>query len=222
MTDFSNVQGGASSTAQSAPVSPRPNWPSLDDLREAAAKLGCEVAAIQAVSKVEAGTRGGFLETGEPTCLFERHLFHRFTSGRFDDQAPELSNSVPSYVDHSYGHYSDQPLRIAAAVLLDRVAALRSTSWGLYQILGDNWSECGYPSLEIMVACMYRSVRDQLQAFVGFIQSDGAMLSALREKDWPRFAAHYNGPAYRQNGYDGALARAYDAYNSAVEDTSNG
>lgn len=53
------------------------------EYRSAAAKLGCEVAAIKAVAEVEAGSFGGFLSTGEPVILFERHVFHKRTKGEF-------------------------------------------------------------------------------------------------------------------------------------------
>lgn len=204
MTSFANVAGGASSTA---PAEEKASTPSLDDLQQAATFLGCEVAAIQAVASVEAGTIGAWLPSGDPTMLYERHVFHRLTDGRFDAQAPELSNSTPG----GYGKYSAQPGRVAAAVLLDRPAALQSTSFGLYQVLALNWQDCGFPSLEDFVSCMYRSVQDHLRAFVGYIAANGEALSAIREKDWIRLARAYNGKNFRANGYDSALAKAYAA-----------
>jgi len=52
------------------------------DFKEAAETLGVEVAIIKAVCEVEA-PMGGFLRTGEPVILFERHKFHQFTDGIF-------------------------------------------------------------------------------------------------------------------------------------------
>jgi hypothetical protein len=176
------------------------------DYAEAAAKLGCEPAVIQAVAEVEAANHA-FLSSGSPTCLFERHLFHRLTGGRFDTQAPDLSNVKPG----GYGSYSDQPVRVAAAVLLDREAALRATSWGMFQILGENWHACGAESLEQFVSSMYRSAQDHLRAFVGFVNSNPWLSYALRLKDWASFARHYNGPSYAAHDYDGRLARCYAA-----------
>ncbi|WP_262919099.1 N-acetylmuramidase family protein [Niabella hibiscisoli] len=44
------------------------------DFQDAARQLNCEVAAIKAVAEVE--SKGdGFLPTGEPKILFERHIF---------------------------------------------------------------------------------------------------------------------------------------------------
>jgi len=48
----------------------------------AAGRLGCSVAQIKAVRRVEAAA-SGFDAQGRPKILFERHKFHRFTGGRF-------------------------------------------------------------------------------------------------------------------------------------------
>lgn len=182
---------------------------SPEDLRAAADRLGCSEAMIRAVSKVESRPVGAFLAPGVPACLFERHLFHRFTDGRFDAQAPLLSNPVPSYRDHSYGHYSDQPARVAAAALLDREAALRATSWGLYQILGDNYAECGFADVESFVSAMTTDVAAHLSAFVAFNLHDPEKVAALRAKDCYLYARLYNGPGnVEQYGADLTAALA--------------
>ncbi|AZA64465.1 DUF3380 domain-containing protein [Chryseobacterium carnipullorum] len=52
------------------------------DYINAAKELGCEVAAIKAVAEVE--SRGsGFLSSGEPKILFERHRFYKYTNGKY-------------------------------------------------------------------------------------------------------------------------------------------
>jgi hypothetical protein len=40
---------------------------------------------------------------------------------------------------------------LAKAVQLDRTAALKSTSWGLGQVMGFNYDKAGYDSVESMV-----------------------------------------------------------------------
>lgn len=44
------------------------------------------------------------------------------------------------------------------------------------------------------------------------VLSTRPMAQALREHDWPRFAALYNGPNYAAQGYEHRLARAYAAH----------
>ncbi len=57
------------------------------------------------------------------------------------------------------------------AYLLDKRAALMSASWGKFQILASNYSSAGYSSPEEFVLAMSESEKNQLKAFVRFIQS---------------------------------------------------
>ena len=189
---------------------PKPDWPSPESLRSAAWMLDCEPRAIDAVSRVEAGTSGAFLDSGEPVVLFERHIFHRLTGGRFDAKYPELSFPTPG----GYGKVSEQHGRLehaadlCVAAGLGRDLALKSASWGLYQCMGYNHAAAGFQTLQGFINAMYRSVDDHLRAFVCFIRSNERMHEALRAKDWEAFKRLYNGPA--RNGYAAMIAAAYD------------
>lgn len=177
------------------------------DYQAAARSLGCEEAAIRAIAKVES-PRGPFEDDGEPSILFERHIFHRLTGGRFDSVAPDLSNSKRG----GYGKYSEQHPKLQRAVALDRDAALQSASWGQFQIMGFNYRQAGHATLQSFINAMYRSASAQLEALVNFIRNDHRLLSAIRTKDWASFARIYNGPAYAENEYDVKIARAYDQF----------
>ena len=57
------------------------------DYAAAAGRLGCSVAAIKAVAKVES-KGSGFLPSGEPRILFERHVFrHRYREAAGAEEA---------------------------------------------------------------------------------------------------------------------------------------
>jgi hypothetical protein len=178
-----------------------------DDYKDAAATLQCEVAAIKAVAEVESGPHGGFLPSGEPTILFERHIFRRLTNGAFDGSWPYLSNKKPG----GYGAVSDQHKRLAEAVKLNREAALMACSWGRFQVLGRNWESLKYSSLQEFINCMYRSERDHLDSFVRFVEVNG-LAKYLRAKQWSKFAAGYNGPGFWRNSYDAKMALAYQKH----------
>lgn len=191
----------------------KPDAPSSIAYAAAALHLACEERALRAIAAVEAGQFGAFLDNGEPVILYERHLFHRFTEGKFDGfPIPPgtaaawgvLSAARPG----GYGPVNAQHTKLSAAIHLDRQAALRATSWGLFQILGDNWKPAGYESLQDFVNAMYRSADDHLQALTRFLKADNRKLNALRSKDWLTFARAYNGPA--QKGYDQRMRVAYD------------
>lgn len=177
------------------------------DIAAAAAKIDVEPAAIQAVISVETGGRGGFYADGRPRILFEPQQFHFHTQGRFDKQAPSLSSPTwhkTLYASTEEGEYDI----LTQAIQLDRTQALKSTSWGMFQIMGANYVEAGYGGPERFVQAMVLSEVNHLAAFVSFITSRG-LHQALREKNWARFARGYNGAGYEANQYDTKLAAAY-------------
>lgn len=180
----------------------------LRDFQEAADRLRCDVAAIRAVAEVESLGRGFYAGSDEPIILFERHVFHRLTEGKYDKLIPDLSSSKPG----GYGASSEQHKRLQRAAAYDRTAALKSASWGQFQIMGFNHALAGFADLQSFINAMYRDTRSQLQAFVRFIQADKAMWDALIKHDWATFARRYNGPAYRENKYDTKLAQAHERF----------
>ncbi|HXP05766.1 MAG TPA: N-acetylmuramidase domain-containing protein [Stellaceae bacterium] len=98
--------------------------------------------------------------------------------------------------------------RLAEAIALDQDAALQSASWGMFQILGLNFAQCGFAAVADYVAAMCASEGAQLAAFCGFCQK-GGLDRYLRAHDWTQFALAYNGPGEADNGYDEKLAAAY-------------
>jgi N-acetylmuramidase/Putative peptidoglycan binding domain len=168
--------------------------------------LRVHAAELWAVLTVE--TRGsGFLADRRPLILFERHYFSRLTKRRFDAQAPDISNKQWGGYDGGAREYD----RLGRAVKLDRAAALRSASWGLGQVMGENFKAAGFPDVEPMVAAFVESENAQLEGMARFIASIGAD-KHLRAHNWPAFAAAYNGPAYAQNSYDERLRAAHQKY----------
>lgn len=173
------------------------------DYQAAAASLGCDLAAIRAVAKVES-SRSPFDDLGRPTILYERHLFRRFTGGRFDAH-PDLSNPEAG----GYGTFASQYGKLERAYALDREAALKACSWGMFQILGSNHRAAGFPTVVDYVRAMCQSEVEHVKAFVSFVMSNFEMRSALRTHDWETFARLYNGPAFHKNRYDERMAEAH-------------
>lgn len=171
-------------------------------IEAAAIQIGCQVAAVRAVIDVE--SRGGFLPDGRPKILFERHYFSRLTKRKFDASHPDICH--PKWGGYKGGLHEYE--RLGRAITLDRDAALRSASWGAFQIMGDNYKLCGFTSAEDFVKAMVSGASTQLDAFVSFIRKTGLSDELIRT-DWPGFARGYNGPAYKANKYDDKLAAAY-------------
>ena len=180
------------------------------DFKWAAAMLGCSVPAIKAVCEVEA-PQGGFNPDGTPRTLFEGHKFHQFTGGRFSGTHPNIS--YPKWTKQHYGRsWQAEQGRLQVAMALDRDAALKSASWGKFQIMGFNCQVCGYANAKEMFNDFLTGERAHLMAFVKFIKADAKLWQALKDKNWAEFARRYNGPAYAKNQYDTKLAAAYKSF----------
>lgn len=176
-------------------------------LEEASQVAGIDLPAIWAVLSVE--TSGcGFLLDRRPKLLFERHIFHHLTDGRFDQRDPDISQPTAGGYGVSGAHQYD---RLAAAVRFDRDAALQSASWGMGQIMGENFKSAGFASVEDMVAAMVDSENGQLLAVAKFMLGNG-MSEPLRRQDWAGFARRYNGPNFARNDYDGKLHHFHQRY----------
>lgn len=177
------------------------------DFLRAAGLLNVDVATVKAIASVE--SRGsGFDSEGRPVILYEPHLFSRLTNRKYDEAFPFLSSKSWNRALYTQGGTSYEKLEIASA--LDRPAALKSCSWGIFQILGMNHKLCGFSSVDAMVQAMFKNEGEHLLAFVKFVQSR-RLDHFLRNKDWAGFAHGYNGPMYRQNGYDEKIEAAYKA-----------
>ncbi|RJX33603.1 MAG: DUF3380 domain-containing protein [Desulfurivibrio sp.] len=178
-----------------------------EGVAEAVDRLQVTVAELWAVLNVE--TRGcGFLADRRPMILFERHIFSRETDHRFDASHPDISN--PKAGGYGAGGAAQYD-RLYRALALDRLASLRSTSWGIGQLMGFNAEISGYAGVEEMITAMTISENHQLLGMAGEITSN-RLDRALRAHDWAAFARGYNGPEYAKNSYDTRLAAAYQKY----------
>lgn len=152
----------------------------------------------------------GYLDDRRPKILFERHIFSRLTGGRFDAQDPDVSQPSPGGYGPGGAHQYE---RLAAAMLLDQDAALKSASWGLGQIMGENFSAAGFRSAQDLVVAMVASEDNQVSAMAAFVTANG-MSQSLRDHNWAGFARRYNGPNFAANNYDGLLQHFFQIYSS--------
>lgn len=193
------------------------------DFVEAAAVLGCSVAAIKAVAKVEAPS-DGFIPDGRCTILFERHKFYAYLAKK--KSASEMSRlavqqqDIISTAPGGYRGGADEYVRFNRALEIDGIAALMSTSWGMFQIMGFNYEGAGYASVGEFVDAMRLNQRNHLKAFVSFIKSESRLLKAIRAQDWTAFAEAYNGVNYSINKYDIKMEAAFDSFQKELGTTA--
>ena len=172
-------------------------------------RLGVFAAEIWTVLAVE--TSGcGYLPDRRPQILFERHIFHRLTNRQFDDG--DISDPTPGGYGPPGAHQYD---RLARAIAKNRNAALQSASWGVAQIMGENFARAGFQGVEDMVDAMSESEDRQLTATGAFLVATG-LTSPLQTHNWSAFARIYNGPNFAINRYDVLLNGEFQKFSSGV------
>ncbi len=202
-TTADGAWGPASKAALIAALSNK-NAPAAtaDDIARIAGRLGASAAQLRAVAAVES-SGGGFDLQGRPKVLFERHLFHRQTGGKF---------SPAPYSQPSGGGYSESSWdKLTAACGKDPDAALGACSWGKFQVLGLHWSKLGYASPWELAYSLVTGEAAHYDLFARYIETFG-LRDALRKvsanpADCRDFAAGYNGPAYKKFSYDTRIAK---------------
>lgn len=177
---------------------------SQDGFNAAVASIGASAVELWTVIDVE--TSGcGYFPNRRPQLLYERHIFYRLTEGRFpvsDINSPDAGGYAGGPAEYD---------RLARAQKLDQNAALQSASWGIGQVMGENFQAAGFPDPMSMVTAMCSAEDAQILAVCKFLASKG-LDSALRNHAWADFARGYNGPNYAQHGYDTKLQQSYQKY----------
>lgn len=180
------------------------------DILALAKSLGIELATIKAVIAVESS--GSWLQKdGRPIIRFESHIFSDLTNNLYDKDYPKISSKRynPSLnLSSSEKEYS----RFDIAKNLNQTAALKSASYGAFQIMGFNHAIVGFKNVQDFYQAMH-SPKEQLKAFGQFLINN-SLVKSLRNKDWKGFAYSYNGSSYHLHNppYDVRLANAYQKY----------
>jgi hypothetical protein len=199
--------------------------------QQEATRLNVKVSRIKAVAEVESSCNG-FLN-GKPVICFEPHIFWKqlqklgidpLIYATKEHPVQDLSGNVtgsttkldPYWGDVLYPTWGEKPYpwgqenrykQLDKAAQINRDAALKSASWGKFQIMAFNYKACGCSSLQEFINKIYKSEDDHLDLFVSYVQTNG-LAADLRAGNWARFADSYNGPSYKRNHYDTNLAAA--------------
>lgn len=185
--------------------------------KEAADKIGCEPAVIEAIVEKEGCNNDPyFTYRGQRKLriLFERHVFWRRLEAAGKDPTDYLrrdskcSDVLAQSGYKRYGSFQKQYDRREQASMLDQSAAMESCSYSGFQILGYHWKSLGYESVQDFVSKMDAGVENHIDAFVRFIELND-LGKHLINKDFESFAAKYNGPKYYVKGYHIELSRIY-------------
>jgi len=186
---------------------------SESDITETANDHDLDVALLKSVNEVESSGAGFIVD--RPKILFEGHVFWKELKKQ-DIDPKKFKNDHPNivYSKWTHSHYLGgelEYLRLEEAISINREAALKSASWGAFQIMGFNAESIGFSSVESFVKSMKLHEREHLKAVVAFLEKNNLM-DKLRAKNWRAFARGYNGPSYEKNNYHIKLERAYARY----------
>lgn len=186
-----------------------------NDFIDSAKILKCDVAAIKAVAEVES-SGSGFLQDGTIKVLFEGHIFYKYSNGAFADSHPTLCYPHWSRKFYATGANADirghkERGRLHDAMLLDEKAALMSASYGKFQVMGFNYTHCGFKNINDFFNVIQLNEGEQIKSFCKYILDVG-LDDELRNHEWGAFAYKYNGPEYKKNRYDLKLAAAWVKY----------
>lgn len=184
------------------------------DLPKLGARIGVGEDEIHALVDVETAG-GGFDKIGRPRLLFEPHVFYRNLTGAKRDEAVRAGLAYPKWGTKPYP--ADSYPRLKQAMDIDETAALKSASWGLGQILGENHKMVGYATPQDMVLAFMADEENHLSAMVEFIKA-AHIDDDLKAHRWAVVARVYNGPGYAANHYDTKLAAAYAKW-AKIKDT---
>jgi N-acetylmuramoyl-L-alanine amidase len=212
---------------------------------------GIELAmpVVKAVIEVESSGKGHLLN-GKPKILFEGHRFwywlqqkkrnEKYSEAEIEEYLKGLQAKFPGilYPRWTTKHYlwgEREYERLELARTIDSKSAIYSTSWGLFQMLGENLEHNLISRVNKNANAdseMYANAEDfeQKQSiseyyhfldFLAFIKTKKVrgtrLIDFISEEnrgnyDWDSFAYGYNGSGYKRNSYDLKLREAYFKY----------
>lgn len=182
---------------------------SQSDVAAGAKRLGVETAMVAAFLDVES-SGSGYDSAGRPKIEFEPHIFYRQLAGKKAVLAAAVAKGLAypvqgtkPYPTTSAGAYAV----LEAACALDHDAALASASWGIGQVMGENYAALGYASVCALVLACMNSEAAQLGMILSFLQSNH-LVAAMKVRDFTTLARGYNGPKNVAE-YSAKLAAAY-------------
>jgi len=222
---------------------------------ETAKSIECEPEVLKAIAEVESSGRNAFWRLNKadganiPAILYERHYFSNATQRKFDKDHPDISwptgyrkkdqlgkadakmSDGKVDTDDIYNDYASAYLRLINAYRLDPEAALKSCSWGKFQIMGYNHVLCDEGKLQNFVKKICASEAAQIGLLAEFIRNkprswkdpknktlgkEISLWDAVKTKNWAAIAFNYNGPGYKTYSYDTKLKNAYEKYKQST------
>lgn len=178
------------------------------DVAQLAHRIAVSEDHFQAFLNVESRSRG-FDREGRPIILNEPHVFYRNLSGAKRDEAVRKGLAYRRWGEKPYPPSQDERYAwLRQACEIDETAALKSCSYGMSQILGENFSMVGYATVAQMVKAFMDDEEEHIEAMMKFILASG-IDDDIRAERWEIVARVYNGPGYKKNRYHIKMAQEF-------------
>jgi hypothetical protein len=194
-----------------------------DPIAAEADRIGVDAAKMHAVAAVEVGAieHPGL---GPPIVRFEVHMFLKYVG---TSNVVQLRDAETAWHKDAHwyrndpdanwervhsGSQSDEWGALVRCMEEDPVAAWKSASYGVGQLMGWHADLLGFDSARRMAGkAMAGGIPAQIKQWGKYIErdKDGAMLDALRSGDWETFVRFYNGPGQIPY-YTNALVMRYE------------
>jgi hypothetical protein len=184
----------------------------LKRILESSEKYAIPPAVALAIADVESSGGSGFGKDGRMIIRFEPHIFRAQTKAI-------LGNTVEPPL-FKRGGQAEEWAMFNAAAAVNREAALKSISMGMFQTMGFNHKVVGYSTAEAMFEAYSADQKAQIAGFFDFCanvkgrEAKGApwikLDEAARKGMWLVFARGYNGEG--QKGYDAQMKKRYEVW----------
>jgi len=181
---------------------------------KSAKNLDIDAALMKAIGSNESG-ESGFFGEGVAKILFERHYMYNGLSNKYGvERANELAKKYPLLVNKEPNVVrSNSCGKLKLAKEIDTDCAIRSCSWGRYQIMGETFKYLYSSPTELELA-MNACELHQFNYFVQYLKKKPKMIDALKAKDWEKIAYLYNGSNWKNTNpnYATNLEKNYNKF----------
>jgi hypothetical protein len=155
-------------------------------------KTAIPLPRLLAFIEVESGGRGFDEKTGKLMIQFESHIFSKATG------IPRSTSNQYKWDENKVDVQSKEWEAFNEAFKINPEEAMKSTSWGLPQIMGFNHKQAGYESVGAMLDDFKKSELQQVIALIRFITANPKLYKAVLEGDYETISSIYNGKFHRE------------------------
>jgi hypothetical protein len=154
-----------------------------EQIKDLAREFEIDWKLIKTIILVES-SNNGFNPDGKIVLRFEEKKFHDATG---------------ILVSNKHKNQTDEWEAFVKAYNIDSDQANLSTSFGMGQIMGNEFKKAGYDSVDKMIGEFKISEFYQVKGILNFCKNKKGLWAALKKKDWPTVAYLYNGPGYKMH-----------------------